>query len=174
MTLPDVDSLATLGGALNDYSPVIDVTTDRAAAAANQAYADTAAMTHTAPRAWARMTLNGSAAPALVAHDEHWNNTFNAAPTFARTAGGTYTVTQPATIIDEIPAGLPGYNAAGHLLHLRFAWANDRGGATLYTAKAVPTSANVVTVYFFVFVISIGTWTLQDPGGAVDVDVFMG
>ena len=108
MTLPDIDDIDVFGGALYDYSAVIDPTTDRPAAGANPAYCDIAALTHTALRAWVRFTLNGTATPVLVAHDSNWGNSPSVAPTFTRTSAGLYTITWPTVVYDEIPVGRPG------------------------------------------------------------------
>lgn len=167
MGLPGITSLPSYGGALSDYSPVADSTTDRSATGTNPAYADVAAMTHSALRAWTRMTLSASA-PALVAWDATWKgNVTNVAPTLARSGVGTNTITYAATVFDEIPNGSPGYTAAGFLLNLRAAFGTDRTGASaLWHVRALVTSANVITVY---------TWNaagaLADMG-SIDVDIW--
>ena len=51
--LPETASLASYGGPKNDYSAVIDPSTDWSAAGVNPAYGDVAALTHTAFRVWA-------------------------------------------------------------------------------------------------------------------------
>jgi hypothetical protein len=165
MTLPDIDTLPSVGGALFDYSPQIDPTRDRAAAAANVAYADAVAQTHTIVRAWVRFTLNGAATPVLVAHDSVWGNAIGVAPTFTRTSAGIYTVTWPATVVDEIPNGAPGYQAS-HTINFRAALGNVRAVATAFDIFCAPTSANVVTVRIFNV-----AGSAADPGSATDVDV---
>lgn len=174
MSLPDTDSLPTFGGALKDYSPVVDATTDRAAAGANQAYADTAFASHLVPRCAARVTLS-SGAPVLVSRDEGWNNGLNAVPAYARTTNGIYTATYPTTVMDEIPAGLPGYNAAGHILNLRYAWAIalvGTGSTGWVDCKAVVTAANVITLYFYL--LSAGVPALADPTAAITDVIYFG
>jgi hypothetical protein len=153
MTLPDIDSNGTLGGSLQNYSPVIDPTTDRDAAGANVAYADTAAMTATAVRAWVQIKLNGTSTPTVVSHNSVWGNSLSVIPTLVRTGVGVVTITWPATVADAIPNGLPGYNAAGHTLNLRACLAPSvhvSGALTPTQAFAEPTSANVVTIHTFV------------------------
>jgi hypothetical protein len=165
MTAFTGDALATYGGALYDYSPVIDPTRDRPAAGANAAYAAIAGATHTVPRAWVRMTLNGTATPILVAHDAIWGNTISVAPVLARTGVGVETITWPANDQDEIPIGFPGYT--GPLpLNLRAGWGNARG-ATLFFVTVTPTAANVFTVRIW-----NSSGTAADPGSATDVDVY--
>jgi hypothetical protein len=167
MSLPDVDALATYGGALFDYSAPVDPTTDRPASGANQAYNNVAAMTQTACRAWVRLTLNGSATPVLVAHASHWGNAIGVAPTFTRTSAGIYTITWPATVLDFIPNGAPGF-ATSHTVNFRGGWTNVRG-ATIFQSQVTPTAANIGTLYTS----TAGSGTLADPGSATDVDVYM-
>lgn len=168
MPLPDVDSLASLGGALNNYGVgVLDPTVDRDAAGANPAYADVAAMTHTIMRAWVRFTLNGTATPVLVAHDANWGNAITVQPTLARTTTGTYTSTWPVTVNDEIPSGAPGY-VNPHTVNIRAGFANIRVGSAAFDVFVIPTSANVVTVKVF-----NTSGSLADPGSATDVDVWV-
>ncbi len=160
MTAPDKDSIQTYGGALNDYTPVIDATTDRPAAGANQAYATAAALSQTGIRAWARFTWNASTLT-LVNHVEMWSSgPGNAVPTLAHTATGVSTVTWPTTVNDEILINQPGYTSP-HTLALRAGWGNAQGGTNL--PKITITSANVATVTLV---------TVADPGG-VAFDVFV-
>jgi hypothetical protein len=171
--LPSASSLANYGGAKNDYSAPRDSTTDRSALGTNPAYADVAAMTHVAPRAFVRFQPNGSSAPTLPAsnaHDEHWNaNASNAAPVVARSSTGVYTVTYPSIVFDEIPASSPGSTPAGITLNLRCAMRPNLqlGSTTNYDAQASVTSPNVVTVKIF----TVGTSTLVDPNDATIVNV---
>src|ERR1700690_1764943 len=86
--LPDRDSLATAGGQILDYSPVIDATRERSAAAATAGVADPASATATGPRVWARLQSQGTGAPLILFHDEPWNNGANPAPTIQRVSAG--------------------------------------------------------------------------------------
>lgn len=164
MTAPDIDTLSSYGGALQDLSPVIDPTTDRPASGANQEYASAAAMTHTCPRALARITWAGTGTPTLTTHEEQWNNGNNSAPTAARTAVGKGTLTYPATVYDEIPSGSPGYNAAGHALNMRFALGGCEDQTTLYHVQAYMSAPNVIS-----FAIYNSSGTLADPASSVIV-----
>lgn len=144
MTAPDVDSLATYGGAKVDLAPVTDPTTDRPAAGANKAYASTAMMTHTALRAW--RSFVGAATtpdvnlPAVNAHDAMWGSGTGVKPAVARTGTGVFTVTWPATVSDEL--------SVSHSTALRRGWA-VADSATLYHAVVVISAANVATVRVF-------------------------
>lgn len=167
MTLPDIDTLATLGGALNNLSAVENPQTDRDAAGANQAYADAAAMTHTAIRAWAHITLNGSSTPTLVAHDAVWGNAAGVAPVLAHSTTGVVTLTWPTTVLDEIPNGAPGYTGP-HTVNLRAGWGNLRVVATLYEPTVAISAPNVATLSVF----NAGG-SLADVGVATDFDVYV-
>lgn len=145
MSGTDVDTLATYGGGLQDYSPPIDPTTDRGATGANQAYAAIAGLTHCGPHTMARITWNGTSAPSLVSHDEAWNNGSNVAPVPARTGVGLGTLTYPTNLVDEIPSGVPGHAAGGHNTNIRFAWGNSENLATLYIISASVTAPNVIS-----------------------------
>jgi hypothetical protein len=161
------DALATYGGPLTDYSPVIDATRDRPASGANVAYSDTAALTHVSPRAWVSFTVNGTAAPTFVAHDAMWGNAIGVQPVVTRSSPGVYVVTWPANVQDEIPIGFPGYT--GPLpLNLRAGFANLRVVATAFDLFVVITSANVATVSCFNV-----AGSLADPGVATGIDVFV-
>lgn len=172
--LPKVASFATYAGPLRDYTAPIDATTDRPATGTNPAYGDVAGMTHTALRAWARFQPNGITAPSVPTgqvlanvHDETWNNGNNAAPLFARTATGQYTVTFPTTVVDEIPSGYDGYTGPT-AVNLRMAWPSlEPGGATNYEVRSIVTAANIVTVKIY----TVGTSNLTDPNDGTVVGI---
>lgn len=156
--LPDVATLANdLGGTLVNYAPVEDATTDLDAAFDNNARCMAAMSSHTAPRCWARVTTGATTgAMVLVKHDAMWGNALAFAPTVARASLGTFTVTYPASVNDEL--------AVAHTTNLRWAMANHRSAAAALFVQAVPTSANVIT-----FTVRDSTFALVDT--VVDVDV---
>lgn len=106
MTVPDIDSLNSYGGALNNYAPVEDPTTDRDANAANKAYASTAAMTQTTTRAWARLVCAASTGALALAttnpNDGLWPNINANLPTLLRNGTGDFTLTWPVTVLDSM------------------------------------------------------------------------
>lgn len=140
MTLPDRDSLATLGGIKRNYYPVEDPTVDVDADQENVAKADIAMMTRVGERAWCSFTTDATT-PVLVDHDSQWGSAIGVAPTIARTATGTFTATWPASVVDEL--------SVSHTLNLRSARAGSRSATVAHTVQAVRTAANVVTVYLF-------------------------
>jgi hypothetical protein len=168
--LPKRAAVADYGGLLNDYSPVVDSSTDRTAAGTNPAYTDVAAMTRTAIRTWAQLiVLAAGTAPTLVANWELWTNGNNAAPVVTRSSAGVLVLTYPVTVEDEIPATRPGFTGFVPVSFLG-GFGNDRGGTTWNAIKVIPTSANVLTVYFWKF--SGGVPTLGDPASDTTIDVF--
>ena len=166
--LPDVDSFASVGGALFNYGiGPIDTSTDRDAAGANVAYWDATAMTATCVRAWARFTLNGTATPALVAHNSVWGNAVGVQPVGAYSGStGVFTITWPVNVSDGIPNGLPGY-IGPHTLNFRDGWANVIG-ATYFGRQVSITSANVATLYVF-----NSGGAAANPGSATDFTVYV-
>lgn len=173
--LPNTASINNYGGPKNDYSAPIDPSTDRSATGVNPAYGDLAAMTHTAFRVWAHLTLYSSgAAPTVVAHDETWNNGNNVALVAARVSPGIFTMTYPSTVVDEIPSGSPGYtgpqstNLLGGVGNVRSVVATPTEWGDL---KVSATAPNVMTLYFWKF--ANGGMTLGDPSpSSIDVDFF--
>jgi hypothetical protein len=170
--LPSVASLDNYGGPLKDAAPVSDSSTDRPAAGTNPAYGDVAGMTHTATRAWARFVPAGTGVPTLAAsnaHDEVWNNGRNLGPAPTRSTTGTFLVTFPATVFDEIPATSPGASLSGIPVNLRAGWCNvEPGASTDYDARCIVQSANVLKVLIF----QKGTSTLVDPSDGTTIGVF--
>ncbi len=141
MTTPAIDSLATYGGAMTNYAPVEDPTTDRDAAAANQAYASIAAVTNTAPRSivvFKPHTTTG--AMSLTSHRAMWGSDVSVAPVLARATTGTYTVTLPATITDEL--------GVVHTIALFAAHCTSQNTTVASFINCV-VSSNVITVYTF-------------------------
>jgi hypothetical protein len=145
--LPNVASIANYDAPKDDYSPPRDPTVDRTAAGTNPQAADTAAMTHTALRAWVRFEPQGDGTPTLVSFDAMWNNGNNAAPVVAWVGGGEWTITFPATVFDEIPATAKGATPGGFAVNFHAAWCNEEiGSTTAYKAYATITAPNVITV----------------------------
>jgi len=98
---PDTLSYSDVGGTKLEYSAVVDTSTDRSAAEVNLAFAASAAMTRTSIKAWFTFSVNGSGAPTLVSWDASWKGGTVTPPTFALIATGKYTITLPATVLDE-------------------------------------------------------------------------
>lgn len=169
---PNVASLATYGGPLNDYSAPRNSSTDRSASGTNPAYGDIAAMTHCGVRAYVRFVPHGTGSPTFAAssaRDEGWNNGNNVAPVIARSSTGLYTATYPSTVFDEIPSSFNGSTPAGIALNLRAAWVNlELGSTTNYDANARVSSPNVITVAIY----TVGTSTLVDPNDGTTLAVF--
>ncbi len=144
MTLPDIDTLATLGGELVNAEPVLDATTDLDAGADSKSRANVAMMTHTSPRAMRRFTGHATTPtdPASgFVHDAQWGNVNANKPTLG-IAATVYTVTWPATVQDEL--------LVSHALNFRIAkaWVEVAGG-TYYAATARVLTANSVEVRVF-------------------------
>lgn len=154
MPLPNISSLDDLGGALANYAPVTDPTTDEDAKFRNRYACDVAALGHTAPRAWVRFTAVAAGAPtdpASNVHDALWGSAVGVKPVVARTGVGIWTVTYPTTVNSELtlkPVDQGG--GVTHTVNLRTAIAQATAVAgVLRHAVAEVTTANVVTVRGF-------------------------
>ncbi len=139
--LPDVDTLATYGGAKTNYAPVEDVTTDLDADHHNVMAANVAGLTQTAPRALRRFVGHATTPTDPVSgfvHAAVWGSDNGVKPTVT-IAATVYTVTWPTSVTDEL--------GEVHSVNLRAAeaWV-ETTGTTLYVATARVTSANVVEV----------------------------
>ena len=148
--LPSIASAGTYGGAgLVDYAgqAVIDPTTDRSASGVNPLVSDVAGMTHTAIRAWVRLTTNGVSAPSLVSSDATWQATSYAPPTVSRSGYGLLLITWPTTVNDEVPPGAPGY-IDPITLNLRAGWWTTVNSAT-FAALQLQVSGNACYAYTF-------------------------
>jgi len=161
MTLPDTDTLETLGGKLQNFAPVADPLTDLDADADNKARCDIAMMTHTAPRTWCRFTAGASTAALVrVARDEQWAAKMGSAggPTLTRASTGTFELTYPTMVTDEL--------GVSKTLQLRGGWGNSRSLSTAFFVSVIPTAANKLTVY-----VRDTAGALSDTAGA-DFDIF--
>ena len=158
MTLPSVDSFQTFGGALVDYAPCEDPSTDRPAAAANQWYADTAAMTQTAIRAFVRLSKSGAGysiflpdvpTSSLTQQAAVWVDgsgviPFVSWPVVVRVSAGVYTITWPTTVVDSL--------GVTQTLNFRCPIApsfEDYGSGSHGHARATITAPNQVTLRLF-------------------------
>ena len=151
MTLPDVDSLATYGGPLSDYSPVVDPTTDESAVFRNKYAANVAMMTQTAARAMRSFVGQTAATPidptVGFVHAAIWGAGPSVKPALTRTATGVWTVTWPATVNSELSSALPSQGGGvTHTVNLRRAFAQVECQGTKFDATARVTAANVVEV----------------------------
>lgn len=140
MPFPDQDTLATYGGAMANYAPVEDPTTDLDATKFTKMSSSTAALTHVSPRAWAQFVGDGTT-PTIAndKHDSAWGNGSGVKPTIAKIGTGHNRIIWPATVANEF-GGTSSVN-------LRVAFANVEG-ATNYRVQCTP-AANVVDIYIF-------------------------
>lgn len=141
MTAPDIDTVDNYGGILSNYAPVEDPTTDQDADGMNECKASTAAMTHTATRAWVRIVSQAATPtfPATNVHDSMWGSDLSVRPTPAYTSPGVYTLTWPTTVTDEL--------SASHSLNFRWAKGHAENQACVVCVEV--TTSNSVTVRLF-------------------------
>jgi hypothetical protein len=109
MPLPDTSDFTTdYGAPYKDAHPVDDPETDVSADALNQLFADCAAMTRTAPRAWVKFTgatyTSGTMSISVADHDALWGDGNDVKPTVAQTSAGSYVITWPTSVTDRLGA----------------------------------------------------------------------
>jgi len=138
--LPADSSFAGLGGALENYAPVVDPRTDLDAKAGNTTRLLAAQMTRCLPRAW--LTFSSGSSPAQPAIDD-FESVWGAVPepvitrNLAAINGGEYWVTFPASVTVE------GKTVA---LNLRFAMATImKADAEVHAKITAPNIVNVKT-----------------------------
>jgi len=136
MALPAIDSFEVLAGALNDYSPVVDPTTDLSAFASNTDRADMAGITRIAPRIVVVWNNNGSVATQQIYESVIGNGYLNY-PTIVRIAAGVWQMVFPPTCVDLL----------GSTQYWNFRWqkgsVNGPAPASIAVAKIAPTQLEV-------------------------------
>lgn len=137
MTFPDTDTLATLGGVMQNYAPVEDASTDLDAAFDNKARANVAALTAVSARCYAQFTGHATT-PVLTEHVAGWPEVV--LPTVTKQGTGHYRLTWPATVLDAL--------GASHALNFRGGWSNVQG-TTAYHVNVSRQAANVLDVRTF-------------------------
>jgi hypothetical protein len=139
--LPGIDTLDSYGGALSNYAPVEDATTDEDAAHRNLYAMNVAGMTQTAARAVRRFVGHAATPTDPVSgfvHGAVWGSDNALKPTVG-IAATVYTITWPTEVEDAL--------GETHTVNLRYAkaWV-ETTGATLYVATARVATANTVEV----------------------------
>lgn len=165
--LPEKRSMSYFGGAIRDYSNVVDPTTDESAKFRNRYVADTAAMTRTAARAMCSFQGVNGADPADpdsgFIHDAVWGNDPSVKPVWTRASEGVVDIEWPETVNDELSL-LPEDQGGGEEHEVNFLRAMaqvESADGTFKAAHAKVTGPNTVRVYCY-----DGT-TLDDLDGLV-------
>lgn len=143
--LPEVDGIATYGGALANYQPPEDPTTDEDAAWRNLYVMNVAGMTHTLVRAMrsflGNATTPGDPSTGFV-HDSVWGSDNGVKPTVVNSGTGIYDLTWPTTVTDEL--------GGVHTINFQRAWgAVESSAGTFEAANAKVTGPNTVRVYTY-------------------------
>lgn len=147
--------LASLGGAIQNYSPVVDPSTDLDAAFDNQARCIAAENSQTTPKAIVIMSLGAGAA--LVSYQSAWGNGATYAPTIAKVSTGKFRITFPSSIIDQLGNAQPLVLSACAKTGLD----NITGGGSLvfFTEQVETASTVVIQVYNTSFALNDSTST---------------
>lgn len=155
MTLPDADSISTYGGPYANYGiGPVDPTTDLDANLFNKVIANVAMASRMADRCEVAIKTNSwnGATGTVSAWEAVWKGVSTTPPTVVHTATGTWTVTWPATVQDEL--------LATHTVNLTSAFGAAQGTTALHVQAQA--SANVITFYVF-----SATGTLTDIASTV-------
>lgn len=139
MTLPDIDTIATYGGAKFDSGFVEDYTTDRSAACGNMAAATMAMATTLVVRAWVRMNVTGVIRPSD--HMALWGNSDVVMPR-VQVASSRIQIVWPSTVVDDL--------GVSHVVSFRAGWVSYSYTAstptTIANTDVVSVSNNIVTI----------------------------
>lgn len=146
MALPDsATGSDNYGTPYQNERPVEDPTTEPDAAAVNEALVDTAACTRMVPRAWVKFSgltyTSGSQSITVADHDANWGGSDGVKPTIVQNPEGTYVVTWPTTVNDEL--GDP------HTINIRWPEEPQTVDATLSRVKVSAFTANTITLKTF-------------------------
>ncbi|MDI3282106.1 hypothetical protein [Polyangium sp. 15x6] len=139
MTLPAIDDLSTFGGVLQDYTEVVDPTTDLPALASNQVRADVAAMTRICARAVVIWTNDGTDGT-VVTFDSVVGNSSSYYPTFSKQATGHWRMTFSASVTDFL--------AQTQYWNFRYG-TGCMLSSTFGTVQVVKVAPNIVDAYLF-------------------------
>jgi len=162
MTTPR--TIDNYGSVFDDAYSVEDATTEQSAAYANRVNEDVAHMSRTTPKVILQFLTTTTAAvtPATVtAGRSHAGTSSGLWPTVSKTATGRYTVTWPASFVDEL--------GVTETLSLTFARGDVIHNTTFARVQCTAAGANVVLVS--VITNNAGTDTLSDLGGNVPIQV---
>jgi hypothetical protein len=159
--LPDTDSLGTYGGALANYSNVVDPTTDESADYRNLYAMNVAMMTHTVWRA-CRSFLGPTAGSTGIAdptsgfvHDSLWGASADVKSIGTYVASGIVDMIWPTMVSDEL--------GTLHTLSFKRAIAQvESSDGTFYYASAKVTGPYTVRIYTY-----NGTTLANIPGQIV-------
>ena len=144
MSLPGTATFDGYGGAMADYAPVEDPTTDEGASYRNEYVNDVQMMTLTAPRAIVSFTGDATTPGDPVSgfvHAAQWGSGPAVKPVVTHVSAGQYLITHPATVDDNLEVE--------HTLNFRRAVAFVESAGVLKHAAAEITSANTITVYTY-------------------------
>lgn len=137
--LPNIVTLANVGGKKFDADEVEDAATDGSADEWNAVAAIATGATRTLDRAWCTFTGHATT-PVLVDHDAVWGDVASAAPIVTRTGTGVYPIEWPTTITDAL-----GNVETVDIRAVKF----SVSGSTAYHVTYTITAPNIITVRVF-------------------------
>ena len=138
--LPESLSFNDVGGTKNEYTAVVDSSTDRSADEVNSAFCAIAEATRTVDRGWLRfVAVADGYTPALVSSST-WNTVWKGgtatSPVFGHPSTGVVTITLPTTVNDE--------QGVSHTVNVQGVTGNIEGST--FGFINCDASSNVITV----------------------------
>ncbi len=153
MPLPDIDSFDDFGGPLNNYSNVVDPTTDESAVYRNRYASNVAMLGHTGVRAMCSFVGDPATPgdPTGFIHDALWGTDPSVKPAVVNTSTGLYDLTWPTEVTTELSSATTAQGGGSDVtLNFRRAYAQiESPDGTLRHAVAKVTAANTVSVHTF-------------------------
>lgn len=139
MTLPAIDDISTYGGIINNYTEVVDPTTDLSADASNAYRASVAGMTRVSKRLFVIWTNDGSDGT-IVTFDSVVGNSNVYHPIISKNGTGHWRLTFPPSVYDML----------GNQQYWAFRYAKGTTlSSSLAIVKCVKLSVNVIDVYLY-------------------------
>jgi len=151
--------LADYGGPFEDALPIEDPETQLSADQYNRLAEDAAQLTRAGTRAIVRFATVTGATAAITSACSVWGNGETQRPSIQRTAPGTYLLTYPTSLLDEL----------GEEEDIFFSYALPQlEGATPGHARVLSVEGNTVKLSVF-----DAAWSASDLGGGVPVTLWL-
>lgn len=164
----DSRSVDQYGAPFQDQEVVANPVNEQAAAQYNRHAEDSAQMTRTSIKVWVKFATSAGAngAQSVVDSTSQWGEGNSYAPSIAKTATGTYTISY-ATEYEDALVGTEGNEAVEETEQVDFRFHGWNIEGSTFGHVQVSSVNNVITVYVF-----NAAGSLSDLGGGVVVSVF--
>lgn len=152
MPLPDASDIASFGAPKRNYEIApVDRETDLDAAEFNRLACDVAMASRMVDRV--EVTFAAGAIPSVVRFEAVWKSKTITSPSVAKTATGVFTVTLPATVLDELSGAhtvnltsAVGWSASETPLHVQASASSNVLTVRVFDMAGAPTDATGSTI----------------------------